>query len=196
SDGTSELVRRDPATLEPLEVIRVRLDGERVMDLNDLEWAAGRVWANLLGKRYLVGIDAGSGEVTDLVDAKAVMERHWGDPEAVLNGVAALPGDGEFLLTGKSWRSMYHVRLAEDRPRKQPARLLADCPAATGPPPPPGRTPHRSALRLPGAETLLVPGASPRAPMPPALLAGAPPARPSAVLACAPPARRPAREAM
>ena len=126
SDGTSELVRRDPATLEPLEVIRVRLDGERVMDLNDLEWAAGRVWANLLGKRYLVGIDPDSGEVTDLVDAKAVMERHWGDPEAVLNGVAALPGDGEFLLTGKSWRSMYHVRLAGDRPRKQPARLLAD----------------------------------------------------------------------
>jgi glutaminyl-peptide cyclotransferase len=126
SDGTSELVRRDPATLAPLEVIRVRLDGERVMDLNDLEWAAGRVWANLLGKRYLVGIDPGSGEVTDLVDAKAVMERHWGDPEAVLNGVAALPGDGEFLITGKSWRSMYHVRLTEDRPRNQSARLLAD----------------------------------------------------------------------
>jgi glutaminyl-peptide cyclotransferase len=125
SDGSSELVRRDPATLQPLEVIRVRLAGERVTDLNDLEWAAGRVWANLLGRRYLVGIDPGSGEVTDLVDAKAVMERHWGDPEAVLNGVAALPGDGEFLLTGKSWRSMYHVRLAEDRPRQQPARLLA-----------------------------------------------------------------------
>jgi glutamine cyclotransferase len=44
----------------------------------------------------------------------------------VLNGVAALPGDGEFLLTGKNWRSMYHVQLADDRPRKQPARLLAD----------------------------------------------------------------------
>ena len=126
SDGTSELVRRDPVTLGPLEVIRVRLDGERVTDLNDLEWAAGRVWANLFGQRYLVGIDPGSGEVTDLVDAKAVMERHWGDREAVLNGVAALSGDGEFLLTGKGWRSMYHVQLADDRPRKQPARLLAD----------------------------------------------------------------------
>ena len=34
------------------------------------------------------------------------------------------------------------------------------------PPEAPGRTPHRSALRLPGAETLLVPGASPRTPMP------------------------------
>jgi glutaminyl-peptide cyclotransferase len=106
-------------------VIRVRCDGERVTDLNDLEWAGGRVWANLLGKRYLVGIDPGSGEVTDIVDAKTVMERHWGDPEAVLNGVAALPGAGEFLLTGKNWRSMYHVRLAEDRAPKEPAQLVA-----------------------------------------------------------------------
>jgi glutaminyl-peptide cyclotransferase len=125
SDGTSELISRDPGTLEPLGLIRVRCDGERVTDLNDLEWAGGRVWANLLGKRYLVGIDPGSGEVTDIVDAKAVMERHRGDPEAVLNGVAALPGAGEFLLTGKNWRSMYHVRLTQDRAPKEPAQLVA-----------------------------------------------------------------------
>jgi glutamine cyclotransferase len=87
--------------------------------------AGGRVWANLLGKRYLVGIDPGTGEVTDIVDAKAVMERHWGDREAVLNGVAALPAAGEFLLTGKKWRSMYHVRLTGDRAPKEPARLVA-----------------------------------------------------------------------
>jgi glutamine cyclotransferase len=83
------------------------------------------VWANLLGKRYLVGIDPGSGEVTDIVDAKAVMERHRGDPEAVLNGVAALPGPGEFLLTGKNWRSMYHARLAGGSVLQEPARLVA-----------------------------------------------------------------------
>ena len=124
SDGTSELVRRDPATLAPLGLIRVRCDGQRVSDLNDLEWAGGRVWANLFGKRYLVGIDPGSGAVTDIVDAKAVMERHWGDREAVLNGVAALPGAGEFLLTGKGWRSMYHVRLAETGAPEQAARLV------------------------------------------------------------------------
>jgi glutamine cyclotransferase len=59
------------------------------------------------------------------LDAKAVMERHWGDPEAVLNGVAAMPGAGEFLLTGKNWRSMYHVRLAGHPVPKDPARLVA-----------------------------------------------------------------------
>jgi glutamine cyclotransferase len=122
SDGSSELVLRDPATLEPYGLIRVRLGGERVPGLNDLQWRDGQVWANLLGQRYLVAIDAGSGEVTDIVDAKAVMERHRGDREAVLNGVASLPGAGEFLLTGKGWRSMYQVRLAADRARRASVR--------------------------------------------------------------------------
>jgi hypothetical protein len=51
----------------------------------------------------------------------------------VLNGIAALPGPGgagdaeeptEFLLTGKGWRFLHHVRLIGGRHRRQPARLL------------------------------------------------------------------------
>ena len=124
SDGSTELVRRDPQTLEPLGVLVVRLDGSRVMGLNDLEWAAGRVWANVLAQPYLLGIEPASGEVADIVDAGAVMERHR-DAGAVLNGIAALPAAGEFLLTGKYWRSVYHVRLAEGRPHRRLRRLLA-----------------------------------------------------------------------
>ena len=124
SDGSTELVRRDPETLLPLGVVLVRLGGDRVMGLNDLAWAGGRIWANVLGRSCLFGIEPASGEVADIVDARAVMERHHGDPDAVLNGIAALPADGEFLLTGKRWRSVYHVRLAEDRRRKHPGRLL------------------------------------------------------------------------
>jgi glutamine cyclotransferase len=125
SDGSTELVGRDPGTLEPLGVVIVRLDGARVTGLNDLAWAAGRVWANVLARPYLLGIDPGLGEVTDIVDAAAVMERHRGDADAVLNGIAALPGPGEFLLTGKRWRSLYHVRLVDGRPGRRVAKLLA-----------------------------------------------------------------------
>jgi glutaminyl-peptide cyclotransferase len=124
SDGSTELVRRDPRTLEPLGVIGVRLDGDRVAGLNDLEWAAGQVWANVLARPYLLGIEPGSGEVVDIVDARGVMERHRGDAEAVLNGVAACAAAGEFLLTGKRWRSVYHVRLITGRPQKRLGRLL------------------------------------------------------------------------
>jgi glutaminyl-peptide cyclotransferase len=124
SDGSSELVRRDPQTLAPLGVVIVRGGGHRVGGLNDLTWADGRVWANIAPRSCLAGIDAVSGEVVDIVDARPASERHLGDPEAILNGITALPGAGEFLLTGKRWRFIYHVRLVEGRTRKDPVRLL------------------------------------------------------------------------
>ena len=124
SDGSSELVRRDPQTLMPLGLVVVRIGGQRVGGLNDLDWAGGRVWANVAPRQYLAGIDADSGEVVDIVDARAAGERHWGDPQAFLNGVTALPVPGEFLLSGKGWRFLYHVRLVEGRRHKQPERLL------------------------------------------------------------------------
>ncbi|HEV2371431.1 MAG TPA: glutaminyl-peptide cyclotransferase [Streptosporangiaceae bacterium] len=131
SDGTSELVRRDTETLQPTgTVVRVRCAGERLAGLNDLDWSSGRVWANIAAKPYLAGIDPDSGEVTDLIDARAAHERHWGNPEAILNGVTALPADGEFLLTGKGWRHLYHVRLAEGGSRSRSALERAGIPVS------------------------------------------------------------------
>jgi glutaminyl-peptide cyclotransferase len=125
SDGSSELVRRNPQTLAPLGIVKVRCEGERVAGLNDLAWAAGRIWANILARPYLAGIDPSTGEVTDIVDARRLGERHWRDPQAVLNGIAPLPADGEFLLTGKRWRFIYHVALVPGRDRGPAAELLA-----------------------------------------------------------------------
>jgi glutaminyl-peptide cyclotransferase len=124
SDGSSELVRRDPATLAPEAVIHVRCAGRRVQGLNDLAWSAGTIWANVAGTYYLAGIDPDSGEVTDIVDARRARERHLRDPQAIMNGIAALPGDGEFLLTGKGWRWIRYVRLRPARDRTAPERLL------------------------------------------------------------------------
>jgi glutaminyl-peptide cyclotransferase len=125
SDGSSELVRRDPQTLAPLGLIVVRRDGQPVGGLNDLEWAGGLVWANIAPRPCLAGIDPDSGEVVDIVDARAAMERHRRDPQAILNGVAALSRPGELLLTGKRWRSIYHVRLVDGRGSRRSERLLA-----------------------------------------------------------------------
>jgi glutamine cyclotransferase len=125
SDGTGELVRRDPGSLAPLGVVHVRAAGRRMRGLNDLTWSGGTIWANVAGTDYLAGIDPDSGEVTDAVNARPAAERHLGDPQAIMNGIAALPAAGEFLLTGKSWRWIRHVRLAPARDRAAPERLLA-----------------------------------------------------------------------
>jgi glutaminyl-peptide cyclotransferase len=124
SDGSSELVRRDPVTLAPRAVVHVRCGENRVRWLNDLTWAGGLVWANVLGTTCLAGIDLDTGAMTDVVDARAAGERH-AHPQMVMNGIAALDQPGEFLLTGKGWRSIRHVRLIPDRNRGQVDRLLA-----------------------------------------------------------------------
>ena len=145
SDGSSELVWRDPETLAPRAVIHVRCDGQRVSGLNDLAWSAGTIWANVAGTHYLAGIDPASGAVTDIVDARPAAERHPGNPQAIMNGIAALPapgepgpgesapgepgpgepGPGEFLLTGKGWRWIRQVRLKPAREGSARRHLLS-----------------------------------------------------------------------
>jgi glutaminyl-peptide cyclotransferase len=124
SAGTGELVRRDPDTLEQREIVQVRCQGARVQGLNDLTWAQGLVWANVAGTTFLAGIDLASGEVTDIVDATAAAERYRRDPQAIMNGIAATSTPGEFLLTGKTWRSISQVRLVPSRGRGYVERLL------------------------------------------------------------------------
>jgi glutamine cyclotransferase len=102
----------------------VRLGGHRLDGLNDLAWRAGRIWANVLTKPYLAAIDPASGQVTDIVDARAARERFPRDPDAVMNGIATIAAPGEFLLTGKRWRWLYHVRLTESRRDLPPERLI------------------------------------------------------------------------
>ena len=127
SDGSSELILRDLLTLEPLWTVLVRCEGRRVAGLNDLEWHADRVWANVGSTACLVSVDLPSGEVQDLVDARALAsgEHFRRDPQSVLNGVAAMPGSGDFLLTGKNWKSIHQVRLVPDRKARRPEKLLA-----------------------------------------------------------------------
>jgi glutaminyl-peptide cyclotransferase len=124
SNGTDELVRRHPDTLEPREIVQVRCQGKRAQLLNDLAWADGLVWANVAGTDCLAGIDLAAGEVTDMVDAGAAAERHGRDPQAIMNGIAATTTPSEFLLTGKTWRSIRQVRLVPNRGRGYVQRVL------------------------------------------------------------------------
>jgi glutaminyl-peptide cyclotransferase len=126
SDGSSELVRRDPHTLAPLGTTVVHCGSRRVTGLNDLDWAGGLVWANVAPRPYLAGIDLASGEVADIVDARPATEPQRGDPQKILNGITALPQPGEFLLTGKYWRFIYHVRLTEARSPRRLESLLSE----------------------------------------------------------------------
>jgi glutaminyl-peptide cyclotransferase len=114
SDGSDRLRLLSGADLAPLGTLSVRIGGRPLTGLNELECTPGAVWANVYETDWLVRIDAVSGAVTAAVDATGLLpadERTDTDTGTdVLNGIAAIPGTDEFLLTGKFWPTLFRVR--------------------------------------------------------------------------------------
>ncbi|RCW43612.1 glutamine cyclotransferase [Halopolyspora algeriensis] len=110
SDGSARLTFRDPETFTPTGEVTVRLGGDPAAELNELECAAGSVWANVWKSERILRIDPASGRVTAVVDASGLLRPEQRARAGVLNGIAAVEGTDEFLLTGKNWPHLYRVR--------------------------------------------------------------------------------------
>lgn len=112
SDGSSELVVRDPFTLGVRRIVEITSAGRPVFGLNDLEWATGRIWANIYGLDCYVGIDPSDGSVTDLVDARELRVRATERATEVLNGLAYARSTASFYATGKGWPRLFEIDFA------------------------------------------------------------------------------------
>lgn len=114
SDGSDTLSFRDPSSFDRTGEVRVRPPGVPVGQLNELECAGGSVWANVWQTDRILRIDPSSGVVTAVVDATNLLADNTDQATLgqtdVLNGIAALPGGEEFLVTGKWWPNTFRVR--------------------------------------------------------------------------------------
>ena len=110
SDGTDRLRFHDPVTFAETGSVPVTLDGEPLPQINELECVNGQVWANVWKSDEIVRIDPADGRVTAVVDASGLLSPERRGGTDVLNGIAAL-GGSEFLVTGKLWPAIYHVRI-------------------------------------------------------------------------------------
>ncbi|HEX4246996.1 MAG TPA: glutaminyl-peptide cyclotransferase [Pseudonocardia sp.] len=110
SDGTDRLRILSGTDLAPLSTVSVRIGGRPLTGLNELECTPDGVWANVYETDWLVRIDPVSGAVTAAVDATGLLPADQRAGTDVLNGIAALPGTDEFLLTGKFWPTLFRVR--------------------------------------------------------------------------------------
>lgn len=110
SDGSAQLTFRDPESFEPTGQVQVRSGDAPVTRLNELECADGVVWANVWQTDRIVRIDPDTGAVTATVDASGLLTAEQRAGADVLNGIAAIPGTDEFLVTGKHWPATFRVR--------------------------------------------------------------------------------------
>ncbi|GAA3026953.1 glutaminyl-peptide cyclotransferase [Actinokineospora globicatena] len=112
SDGTDKLTFRDPATFAETGEVRVRDARGPVVKLNELECVNGAVYANVWETDRIVRIDPASGGVTAVVDLAGLLPEGERAGADVLNGIAAVPGTDEFIVTGKLWPKLFRVRFA------------------------------------------------------------------------------------
>lgn len=126
SDGSASLQFIDPETFHVARKVEVRLEGQPVNSLNELEYINGEVWANVWQTNEIVRIDPQSGAVTGIVDlAGLVGQTRTGGDGAVLNGIAwvpnvestatpgssVTPGSGRLFVTGKLWGNLFEIEL-------------------------------------------------------------------------------------
>jgi glutaminyl-peptide cyclotransferase len=109
SDGSDQLVFRDPATFAARRAVRASLEGRPVTQLNELECVDGAVWANVWQTDAIVRIDPRDGRVTAVVDASGLLTADERQAADVLNGIAWMPESGHFLVTGKYWPWLFEV---------------------------------------------------------------------------------------
>jgi glutamine cyclotransferase len=112
SDGSSTLFRRDPLTFAELGQVQVQADGERVILLNELEYIAGAVWANIWQTDTIAIIDPQTGNVVGWVDLRGLLDTvPRTTPADVLNGIAYDAEGDRLLITGKLWPAIFEIQL-------------------------------------------------------------------------------------
>ena len=111
SDGSDQLVFRDPATFAETGRVSVRHQGQPLRQLNELECAAGAIYANVWQDTVIVRIDPTTGSTTGWADASGLLTHDEIRNTDVLNGIAYVPATGHFLITGKLWPRLFEVEL-------------------------------------------------------------------------------------
>ena len=107
SDGSSKVYFRDPDTFDVTGQIQVADAGEPVNDLNELEYIAGDLFANVWREDRIARISPKTGAVVGWIDLSHICESHRG----VLNGIAYDRAGGRLFITGKNWDTLYEIEL-------------------------------------------------------------------------------------
>ena len=112
SDGSSQIIERDPETLEELGRLDVLLQGQPVPNLNELECVGDSIYANVWYTDAIVQIDKADGRISAIVDARGLLtpeQRATLANGSVLNGIAYDDENETFLITGKQWGWLFEV---------------------------------------------------------------------------------------
>ncbi len=112
SDGTNQIRFIDPQTFKTVRAISVYDQGEPLMELNELEYIKGEIYANVWKTDRIVRIDPQNGRILGWIDLTGLLTQEERlDEENVLNGIAYDEKDDRLFVTGKRWPKLFEIRL-------------------------------------------------------------------------------------
>ena len=114
SDGSDKIRFIDPNTYQVRRTIGVNDGGRPVLELNELEYVKGEIYANVWHDNRVARIDPQTGRVLAWVDFTGLLKPgEVTDEEAVLNGIAYDEAGDRLFVTGKLWPKIFEVRLKQ-----------------------------------------------------------------------------------
>jgi len=114
SDGTHVIRFVNPQDFKTVRTIVVNDErGKPVMQLNELEFVKGEIWANIWQTGWIVRIDPATGKLLGRVDMNKLSDEvQEKNPHAdVLNGIAYDPAGDRLFVTGKLWPSLFEIKV-------------------------------------------------------------------------------------
>lgn len=116
SDGTSTLRFLNPDTLAETGTLKVAADGCPLLNINELEWVNGDIYANVWLSDLIARIDVHTGRVLAFLDASAIGPPRPPGSDAVLNGIAFDAAGHRLFITGKLWPHIYEIQVGPIEP--------------------------------------------------------------------------------
>ncbi|HKS26575.1 MAG TPA: glutaminyl-peptide cyclotransferase, partial [Pyrinomonadaceae bacterium] len=112
SDGTNRLRFIDPASFRVVKTVQVMNHQEPLVDINELEYIHGEIYANVWKMDKIARIDPATGRVVAWIDLSGLRpEESMTSTENVLNGIAYDFTHERLYVTGKRWPKLFEIRL-------------------------------------------------------------------------------------
>lgn len=111
SDGTAELRFWDPQTMQEIGRLPVKDNGRPIMELNELEYVRGEIFANVWHSDKIARISPDTGEVKSWIDLSGLRPADVTSMEGVLNGIAYDPAKNRLFVTGKLWPKLFEIQI-------------------------------------------------------------------------------------
>lgn len=116
SNGTERISFRDPESFSTVRTIEVYNNKGPVVNINELEYIDGKIYANIWTTNMVIVIDPESGKVLQQIDASILGITGRGGNGEVLNGIAYNPKTEKIYMTGKYWEKLFEVKFVPVSP--------------------------------------------------------------------------------